>query len=187
MLLKSKFLQFSWTGCHRWPLCLIWLGFVVIPTFSHFVYSLIAVDERVTFCFNAHVHCLVHVRVLLYLRIGLCITITQAHTQTMQQTRTHKAVAGLVKVKMLLSCRRQSDYSVLTNRLQGTVKIEDFCFNFCLFVCFYFSQKLHLPPDLSETVSRSQADHSAIAPAVGCGSGSSSKSKLDFWVPYGLQ
>ena len=47
---------------------------------------------------------------LLYLRVGSRITITQAHTQTMQQTHTHKAVARYVKVKMLLPRRRQLDY-----------------------------------------------------------------------------
>ena len=66
-------------------------------------YSLIIFDERVIFGFNAHVHCLTRVRMLLYLRVGLRITITLAHTQMMQQTRTHKAVAGHVKVNMLLS------------------------------------------------------------------------------------
>ncbi|XP_072047383.1 elongator complex protein 4-like [Amphiura filiformis] len=40
-------------------------------------------------------------------------------------------------------------------------------------------EKLHLPPDLSETMSRSQADHSSIAPSLGCAS-STSKGKLDF-------
>ena len=48
---------------------------------------------------------------LFHLRVGSFITITQAHTQTMQQTRMHKAVAGRVKVKMLLSRQRQSDYN----------------------------------------------------------------------------
>ena len=40
---------------------------------------------------------------LLYLRVGSRITFMQAHTQTMQQTHTHKSMVGRVKVKMLLS------------------------------------------------------------------------------------
>ena len=55
-----------------------------------------------------HAHCLV--RVLLYLHVRSRKTIMQARTQTMQQTHTHKAVAGRVEVKMLLSRREQSDY-----------------------------------------------------------------------------
>ena len=46
-----------------------------------------------------------------YLRVGSRITIAQSHTHTMQQTYTHKAVTGRVEVKMLLSRRRQSEYS----------------------------------------------------------------------------
>ena len=40
---------------------------------------------------------------LLYFHVGSNITISQVHTQTMQQTHMHKAVAQRVKVKMLLS------------------------------------------------------------------------------------
>ena len=50
-------------------------------------YGLIAFDKRVTFGFDAHIHCLVHVPMLLYLHVGSRITITQVHTQTMQQTQ----------------------------------------------------------------------------------------------------
>ena len=75
------------------------------------VYSLIAFDERVTFCFNASDHCLVCVRMLKYLRVGSRITITQSHTHTMQQTHTHRAVTGRVEAKKLLSRQRQSEYS----------------------------------------------------------------------------
>ena len=76
----------------------------------YFDCSLIAFDERVTFWLNAHVNCLVRVQMLLYLRLGSHITITRAHTQAVQKTHTHKAVAGRVEVKMVLSRRRQSDY-----------------------------------------------------------------------------
>ena len=48
---------------------------------------------------------------LLYLHLGSRITIMPVHTQTMQQTHMHKAVARHVKVKMLLSRPRQSDNS----------------------------------------------------------------------------
>ena len=36
---------------------------------------------------------------LLYLCVGSCITIVQVHTQTIQQTHTHKAVAVRVEDK----------------------------------------------------------------------------------------
>ena len=58
-------------------------------------------------------HCLVHVRMLHYLCVGLRITIMQSHTHTMQQTRTHRAVTWRVEAKKLLSCQRQSEYSMI--------------------------------------------------------------------------
>ena len=45
---------------------------------------------------------------------ALCVRLhngyTQAYTQVMQHTHTHKAVAGRVEAKKLLSRRRQSNY-----------------------------------------------------------------------------
>ena len=49
-----------------------------------------------------------------YLRAGLRITITQSYTLTMQQTHRHKAVTRRIEAKKLLSCRRQSNYSINT-------------------------------------------------------------------------
>ena len=73
-------------------------------------YSLIAFDERVTFCFNTSGHYLVRVHMLHYLRVGSRITIMQSHTHTMKQMHMHKAVTGHVEAKKLLSSRRQSEY-----------------------------------------------------------------------------
>ena len=77
------------------------------------LYTPIAFDERVTFGFNAPGHCLVRVRLLHCMRVQLRNGITQAYAQIMQHTHTHthKAVTGRIEAKMLLSHRRQSNYS----------------------------------------------------------------------------
>ena len=73
---------------------------------------LITFDKRVSFGFKAPDHCLVRVRMLVYLHEGSCITIMQVHTQTMQQTCAHKAVAVRVEAQKLLSRQRQLDYKM---------------------------------------------------------------------------
>ena len=45
------------------------------------------------------------------MRVRLRNGYTRAYAQIMQHTHTHKAVTGRVEAKMLLSRRRQSNYS----------------------------------------------------------------------------
>lgn len=50
-----------------------------------------------------------------------------------------------------------------------------------LLLCFLPAQKLHLPPELSETTSRSQEDPAPNLKQSGCMT-STGRNKLDFWV-----
>ena len=75
-------------------------------------YTPIAFSERVILGFNVPGHFLGHVLLPHFVCACNCLGYTRSYAQILQHTHMQNAVKGHVEPKKLLSCRRQSNYSL---------------------------------------------------------------------------